>query len=249
MISALIYRRLCLWKNHMVPNLFFFILVPIFVFLLISLPLKNIIRFSLAGIPYDLWVFPGLIFIISSFTLYPVIFREFFELRINNKVLMNISLSPYSKNKIILSNLIVACLETSVMILMSALLYMFLITASFNISSIIFFIFCFILHCFLIGNLYITFTLSIDNLLTIFYIFFILMIIVLFGSGFLIEFSFFPPGFESILKWAPISIPFQIYLKFSSTNIIDYLSIFSMILLIYLWIIVNGQILKSKLRQ
>ena len=141
MISALIYRRLCLWKNHMVPNLFFFILVPIFVFLLISLPLKNIIRFSLAGIPYDLWVFPGLIFIISSFTLYPVIYREFFELRINNKVLMNISLSPYSKNKIILSNLIVACLETSVMILMSAMLYMFLITASFNISSIIFLFF------------------------------------------------------------------------------------------------------------
>ena len=53
MIIALVYRRLWLWKNRLVPSIFLFLSLPLVVFLMISLPLKNIIRFSLGGIPYD----------------------------------------------------------------------------------------------------------------------------------------------------------------------------------------------------
>ena len=87
MISALIYRRLWLWRNRLVPSIFLFLSLPLVVFLMISLPLKNIIRFSLGGIPYDLWVLPGMLFIISSFIMYPLLYREFFELRIHKRII------------------------------------------------------------------------------------------------------------------------------------------------------------------
>tara|TARA_B100000902_G_scaffold347624_1_gene355027 strand:- start:558 stop:809 length:252 start_codon:yes stop_codon:yes gene_type:complete len=78
---------------------------------------------------------------------------------------------------------------------------------------------------------------------------FMVILVILFGTGFLIEFSFFPLGLDSILKWSPISIPFQIYKKFNSTGIIDYISISISIILIYAWVILNGYLLKIKLRQ
>ena len=96
MISALISRRLWLWRNRFIPSVFLLFLLPIITFATISLPLKNIIRFSLAGIPYDIWVFPGLLYVISSLVLFPLIYREYFELRIHRNVLINMALTPHS---------------------------------------------------------------------------------------------------------------------------------------------------------
>ena len=237
MISALIKRRLWLWKNRLIPSIFFYILLPVFIFVIISLPLKNIIRFSLAETPYDIWVLPGLIFIIGSFSLYPLIYREYFELRIHRKVLVNIALTPYSKRFIIFSSLVVAGLEAP------------FTSISLTISSLIFLLLCLIIYLFLLGNLYITFSLIIDALTTMFLGSFMVFILILFGSGFLIEFSFFPIGFESLLKWIPLSIPLQIYHKFNSTGLIDWTSLSLLCICIYLWILMNSIILKRRLYQ
>ena len=64
---------------------------------MIGIPLKNIIRFSISGVPYDVWVFPGLIFIIGSLAIYPTIYREIFDLRVHRKVLLNIALAVEEK--------------------------------------------------------------------------------------------------------------------------------------------------------
>ena len=139
MISALIKRRLWLWKNRLIPSIFFYILLPVFIFVIISLPLKNIIRFSLAETPYDIWVLPGLIFIIGSLSLYPLLYREYFELRIHRKVLINIALTPYSKRAIIFSSLVVAGLEALFMSILGVVFYISFTSISFTISSLIFF--------------------------------------------------------------------------------------------------------------
>ena len=119
MITAMINRRIWLWKNRLIPSAFLLLLFPIITFLMISLPLKNIIRFSLAGVPFDVWVFPGLMFIINSFILFPSIYREYFELRIHKKVLVNMSLTPHTKTTIILSSLIVSILEAFFVVIFS----------------------------------------------------------------------------------------------------------------------------------
>jgi len=249
MIAALINRRLWLWKNRLVPSLFLLLLFPIIVFTMISLPLKNIIRFSLAGLPFDIWVFPGLLFIINSFILFPLIYREYFELRIHRKVLINMSLTPHTKTTIIFSSLVVSTLEAFIVVFFSTIVYMSFISISINISDFLFFVFCLTVFSFLLGSLYISLSLIIDTLTTMLLAIFMVILVILFGTGFLIEFSFFPLGLDSILKWSPISIPFQIYKKFNSTGIIDYISISISLILIYAWVIFNSYLLKIKLRQ
>ena len=140
MITAMINRRIWLWKNRLIPSAFLLLLFPIITFLMISLPLKNIIRFSLAGVPFDVWVFPGLLFIINSFILFPSIYREYFELRIHKKVLVNMSLTPHTKKTIIFSSLIVTILEAFSVVIFSAFVYRSFIPISFNVIDFIFLI-------------------------------------------------------------------------------------------------------------
>ena len=249
MISALINRRLWLWKNRLVPSIFLFLSLPLVVFLMISLPLKNIIRFSLGGIPYDLWVLPGMLFIISSFIMYPLLYREFFELRIHKKVLTNLSLTPHSKNTIIFSSLVVSSIEAFALVIFSTILYASFISTSINIIDLGYLLFCLSLYNLLLGNLYITLSLIIDTLTTMLLSTFMVFLVIVFGNGYLIEFSFFPLGLDSIIMLSPISIPFQIFQKFHSTGLIDYISISILIVLIYFWVLLNGYILKNKLRQ
>ena len=249
MISALLKRRLWLWKNRLIPSIFFYLILPIFIFVIISLPLKNIIRFSLAEIPYDIWVLPGLIFIVGSFSLYPLLYREYFELRIHRKVLVNIALAPYSKKYMIFSSLVISGLESIGMSVLGIIVYSTFTSISLSVSSTIFLFLCLVIYLFLLGNLYITLSLLIDALTTMFLATSMIFVFILFGSGFLIEFSFFPVGIESFLKWLPLSIPFQIFHKFNATGLVDWLSLSILCLMIYLWIIFNSIILNRRLRQ
>ena len=93
--------------------------MPVIIFMMVSLPMENILVRSLLGVSYDIWVLPGLIFIISSLVLFPLLHRDFFDLRIHNKVLGNIALAPYSKNMMIMSYLFVAGMEALVAALIS----------------------------------------------------------------------------------------------------------------------------------
>ena len=249
MISALLKRRLWLWKNRLVPSIFFYLILPIFIFVIISLPLKNIIRFSLAEIPYDIWVLPGLIFIVGSFSLYPLLYREYFELRIHRKVLVNIALAPYSKKYLIFSSLVISGLESLGMSVLGIIVYTTFTSISLSVSSTLFLFLCLVIYLFLLGNLYITISLLIDALTTMFLATSMIFVFILFGSGFLIEFSFFPVGIESFLKWLPLSIPFQIFHKFNATGLVDWLSLSILSVMIYLWIILNSIMLKRRLRQ
>tara|TARA_S200000501_G_scaffold162357_1_gene153011 strand:- start:81 stop:830 length:750 start_codon:yes stop_codon:yes gene_type:complete len=249
MIIALINRRLWLWKNRLVPSIFLLLSLPLIVFSMISLPLKNIIRFSLGGIPYDVWVLPGILFIISSFIMYPLLYREYFELRIHKKVLTNLSLSPHSKNTMIFSSLVVSSIEAFIVVIFSTIVYASFISISINIADLGYLLFCLSLYNLLLGNLYISLSLMVDTLTTMLLLTFMIFLVIVFGNGYLIEFSFFPLGLDSIIKLSPISIPFQIFQKFNSTGMIDYLSISILVVLIYFWVLANGYILKSKLRQ
>ena len=135
------------------------------------------------------------------------------------------------------------------MSILGVVFYISFTSISFSISSLIYMLLCLILYLFLLGNLYITISLLIDPLNTMFLGSFMVFILILFGSGFLIEFSFFPIGFESFLKWIPLSIPLQIYHKFNSTGLIDWTSLSLLCICIYLWILMNSIILKRRLAQ
>lgn len=249
MIRALMLRRIWVWKNQLVPNIFLFFTLPVSVFYFVSLPLKNIMRFSLSDVPYDIWVFPGLIFIIGSFSIYPSIYRDYFDLRINNKVLINISLSPYSKKRIIFSTLVSSLSESFVMISISILIYFTLTSIPYSLVTFLFLGICLSTYLFILGNLLIFLSVTIDTLSVMLLGLITIFILVLFGSGFLFELSFYPIVLESILSWSPFAISFQVFQKFHSTGIIAWKSLFGLTILIYLFVTFNGYQLKRKLKQ
>ena len=216
---------------------------------MISIPLKNIIRYSISGVPYDIWVFSGLIFIIGSLGLYPIIYREIFDLRVHRKVLLNIALAPYSKSQLVFGNLCVAVLEALIMCLFSILIYSSIVSVSLNFLNFLFLIFCLVIYLLLVGNIYILLSISIDAITTMILSSFVLIFFMIFGNGFLIEFSFFPSFIESILKYSPISFSQQCYQRFTSTGYIDWMFIAIQIFIIYTLFVLNGFLLKRKLRQ
>ena len=249
MIKSLILRRFWLWKNRLVPSIFLFFLMPFFCFTMISLPLKNIIRFSLAGDSYDVWNFHGLIFLIGSISLFPIIYRDFFDLRIHRKVLINITLSPHSKFKLILNSLIISIMESVFISTISCLVFISFIPLNFDYIKLIFMFICLVMYLFIIGNLYITISLIIDSFFLVTIANTMLMIYIIFGVGFVIEFPFFPSGIEQILKLIPISFPFQIFQQFKSNGLTNFSMLSIIIILIYLWSLLNSKLLKFRLQQ
>tara|TARA_X000001036_G_scaffold424143_1_gene448893 strand:- start:379 stop:1128 length:750 start_codon:yes stop_codon:yes gene_type:complete len=248
-IDAFLKRRIWLWKNRLVPSVFLFFFMPVISFLMVSVPLKNIIQYSISGIPYDVWVFPGLIFIVSSIGLYPIIYREFFDLRVHKKVLVNIALAPFSKSYLVFSSLIVGTFEAMLMTLFAALLYIGIVSIHITFLNFSFLILCLIFYLFLIGNIYILISISIDAITTMILASFSLFIFIVFGNSFIIELAFFPPMVETLLKYNPISFPFQSYQMFVTTGNIDWISFLIQIFIIYGLFLLNGFLLKLKLRQ
>ena len=249
MIKAFLLRRLWLWKNRLIPSVFLFFFMPILLFIMISIPLKNIIRFSISGVPYDIWVFPGLIFIVGSLGLYPIIYREIFDLRVHRKVLLNIALAPYSKSQLVFGNLCISVSEALIMCLFSIFIYSSIVLIPLNIINILFLIIFLVIYLFLIGNIYILLSISIDAITTMILSSFTLIFFIIFGSGFLVEFSFFPSFIESFLKYNPISFSHQCYQRFISTGSFDWIYVVIQIVIIYILFFLNGFLLKRKLRQ
>tara|TARA_B100001123_G_C15184513_1_gene976732 strand:- start:201 stop:950 length:750 start_codon:yes stop_codon:yes gene_type:complete len=249
LISALIKRRLWLWKNRWMISLVFLLAVPIILTVLIVFPLRNIFVNSLTDMPFEQWVIPGLIFIISSFALIPFLYREFFSLRIHRKMLVHVSMAPYTKRKIIFAYLTVAALEALLIGLISLAIFSVIIPIQIATVELFMLVIQLILYLYILGNLVITIALSIDTVTPFLMISFYLMILVIFGNGFLVEFGFFPVVVESILKLQPLSIPFQSLQLFITVRIIEWLKFGIIFLVSGLWIIGNSFILQKKLRQ
>ena len=249
MIIALLKRSLWLWKNRFLSGFFLVLIMPVIIFMMVSLPLENILIKSLLGVPYNIWTLPGLIFIISSLALYPLLHRDFFDLRIHNKVLGNVALAPYSKNMMIMSYLFVAGMEALVAALISMVIYSGFIPFPFSFVQFGFMVLCLLLYILILGNLFITVSLLTESITSHLYITFMIFIIVLFGSGLIIEFSFFPQVVETVLIFQPLSIPFRTLQIFLSNGMVQWALIGLSLVLALAWILANSFLLKYKLRQ
>ena len=205
-------------------------------------------RNSLSGMPFELWVIPGFIFIISSMGLFPLIYRDFFDLRVHRKVLAHVVLAPYRKRMVICGYLIVSAIEAIILGLISICIFSAISSFPLSMIETLFMVVCLGLYLLLLGNLLISMGLLIDTVTTFFMITFTTFIFILFGNGFIIEFGFFPTGIDSFLKWQPISIPFQAFQLFINTKFIDWQMLAYPLVLVLFWVIVNTKILKWKLR-
>ena len=141
---------------------------------------------SLSGVPFELWVIPGFIFVISSVGLFPLLYRDFFDLRVHQKVLVHVALAPYRKRMLIGGYLIVAGIEAMILSLISLVIFSGLAPFPLTVIDTLFMMVCLAVYLLLLGNYFISMGLLIDTVTTLFLITFITFIFILFGNGFII---------------------------------------------------------------
>ncbi|MBL7014433.1 MAG: hypothetical protein ISR83_08430 [Candidatus Marinimicrobia bacterium] len=249
MILALLKRRLWLWQNQFIPLLILFLIFPIAVFSLFDLSMRNIIIQSLGKIPYDQWAFPGIITIIGSMIIFPPIYRDYYHLRVHGKVLKTVALAPFSKRVMVHSFLSVAVLEAMIVTIGTSILFVNLISTGFTFGKMFGLYFFLILFYGLIGNIFITMALWIESATIYLLATFLTYCFIIFGSGLLFELDYFPVSLEFMLSLLPLSLLSKAMHLALFSNSIEWILIVPIIIIIALWTIGNGMLLRKKLIQ
>jgi len=249
LINAFLQRRFWLWKNNFVSNIIIICLFPLFIFVFTNLAFRNIILKNLYSLQFDIWIFPGMVYIVAGLSIFPSIIRDIFDLRIHRKVLPYISLSPYSKRLTIFSFLIVSLVEAMIMGVFSLIIYSFIFPFSFSFFQLFVLIAYLPIYIFLIGNTLLTISIYTEKTTTFFISTLILAIYIILGSGMIIELSSFPSPINVILSYLPIGIITKAMHSLLYITFIDWgLTIIS-IFIIIIWTLANASLLRKKLRQ
>ena len=249
MIRALLLRTIWLLGNNITSSLILSFVFPMTIFIFTNLAFRKILVAGIYDIKFDTWIFPGMVFLVSGFSIIPSIFRDLFDLRIHKKVLTYLSLTPFSKRFIISSFLVISLIEGIIMSLVSLLLFSFIIPYPFSLVETLALVFYLSIFILLLGNIFITVSILSDKSATFFISIFIIVFFILFGSGLVISLPFFPPSISNIFSIFPIVMIVNAMQSHLFTGFINWPIILISILFSLGLLIINSILLRKKLRQ
>ncbi|MEO2185357.1 MAG: ABC transporter permease, partial [bacterium] len=226
MIKALFFRRLWLMGHRPMMTFSFMVILPLLLHISITMVMKNILVRSLDQIPYELWIFPGIILIIASMSTFSMIYRDLFDLRIHKKSFLPMTLAPYSKTQLILGFLITSIVETTVYVIVAMAVLTVFLPSPFDISTYFIILIFTFLYTFIVGNIIITFSVLTDRISIYLSILITMFLIILFGTGILVEFEFYPKTISVILSNFPLSMFLSSLREIIFFNRIDWFQIF-----------------------
>ena len=249
MIKALLLRRYWLLKHRFLSTITFIILSPIIFHFSITKVMENILPISSINIPYEVWVFPAIIFFIASSSTFAIIYRDFFDLRIHKISFLPITLAPFSKTNLVVGFIITSIIESFIYVIISMLILSILIVEP--LSWKIFLItpvFTFV-YTFLLANIIVTFSILSERIFSFLSFSIFLFFFIIFGNGFIINFDLFPQMIGLILSYNPLSIILSQLRSILFLDIINWELISIPIFVSLCWTWLNGTILKRKLKQ
>ena len=249
MIKALLLRRAWLLGNNLTTSVVILFLFPLSIFIFTNLALRKLPSIGLYDIEFDVWIYPSMIFLVTGLCILPSIFRDVFDLRVHNKVLSYLSLSPYSKRYMILSFSIVSVIESLIFGLVSIILFSTLIPYPFGFIETIGFIFYFSIYIFLLSNVFITIAILSDKLSTILISVFAFIFFLLFGSGLIISPSFYPSSLENLLSVLPLAMVIKSMQSYLFSGFINWIFTVVPLLTGLLLLSLNSILIRNKLRQ
>ena len=249
MIKALLLRRIWLLGNNLTSSIVILFLFPLTIFIFTNLAFRKIPIVGLYDVDFDIWIYPSMIFLVTGLSILPSIFRDVFDLRVHNKVLPYLSLSPYSKRYMIFSFSIVSLLESIMIGFAAIILFSSIIPYPFGFIKTFGFIFYFSIYIFLLANIFIMISILSDKLSTIFISLFAFIFFMLFGSGLIISPSFYPPSINATFSLFPLVMcikSMQSYLFSGFINVtFTMIPVFTIVALL----IINSILLRNKLSQ
>ena len=227
----------------------FVVLIPLLLHITITMVMKNIFIYSLDKIPYEIWVFPGIVLLVSILSAYAVLYRDLFDLRIHKKSFIPITLAPYSKFFLVAGFLVSAIVESLIYGILSMIILSFFLSQSlywyFYLAIPLFGV----IFLFLFVNLLLTISILTERITTFLSMIIILFFFMIFGTGILFEFEFYPKILGIILAYNPFSLVLSELRGFLFSTHINWIWIFVPMITGFVWTWMNAFILKRTLKQ
>lgn len=247
MISTLLIRRFWIIKNRFFTTLGLLLILPVFLNIVINLPFKRLVVNPLWNISHEQWIYPGLTIIVVVMMMIPSVSRDLFDLRIHKKLLPALALTPISKSVYLYNFLITILIETIVYTILVMIVYSILIAPGFDVLDYLLMFPFIILFIALGANILITLSLIVDkttlyNLLMLTFFLFIV-----FATGTVIEFEYFPEVIGNILRYLPTGQIMQSLRMALFSGVINWLILLGTLATIILWAFLNGIIFKKRL--
>ena len=151
-MQGFLIRRFWLLRQRLISSTASALVLPIIVFLTLSIGMNNIIMETMGNISYKEWVYPGLIILINTIIITPIIFRDFYFLRLESRTLITLSLSPLSKFQIVSFLIFSAIIEGLVLSMISIFILLYLMEISIGLVSFFYIIIAISLFSLIIAN-------------------------------------------------------------------------------------------------
>ena len=232
-MSAFIIRRWWLIRNRLMSSIALAFIVPFILSIVTVFGTKNIIIQSINGQPYEVWVLPGLMMFMSAVLITPLIYRDFFDLRIHNKALIPMTLAPIRKSTIILGILFSALLEVIVIIIIGLGIYSIIFPQAVAIEQV-----GFILLSLFTERISVFMSALLTTLISI-----------MFACGLFIEFPFFPNSMSSVFQYFPLSMVSVACRSILFIGSFDTFNTLTPLAVTIILIVINSFLLKQKMKQ
>ena len=227
----------------------FMVMLPLLLHIGITMVMKNIVVQSIDQVPYDVWVFPGIILLIASVSTFSLIYRDLFDLRIHKKSFIPITLAPYGKTHLVIGFLVTSIIESLVYVIVAMGVLTVLLPEPLNWSAYFIVPLFTLLYTFLLGNLIITFSILTDRISTYLSITISMFLFILFATGVLVEFDFYPKTIGTLLSYFPLSMILSDLRGILFFNRVEWGPIMIPVATALGWTWLNGYMLKRKLKQ
>ena len=211
--------------------------------------MKNIYVYSLDKIPYEIWAFPGVILLISIMSTYAVLYRDLFDLRIHKKSFISITLAPYSKFYLVFGFLLAAIIESLIYGIISMIILSLFLSQQLEWYAYLAIPVYGSIFLLLFGNLTLTLSILTERITTFISITIMLFFFMIFGTGILFEFEFYPKMLGMILSYNPFSLIISELRGIVFLKQINWSWISISVLTGLGWTWLNGFMLKRSLKQ
>lgn len=247
MILTLLIRRFWIIKNRFFTTLSLLLILPIFLNVVINLPFKRLVVNPLWNIPHEQWIYPGLTIIVVVMMMIPSVSRDLFDLRIHKKLLPALALTPISKSVYLYIFLLTVLIETLVYTILVMTVYSIIIAPGFGALDYLL-MFPFILIFIALGaNILITLSLIVNKITLYNLLMLTFFLFIVFASGTIIEFEYFPEVIGNILRYLPTGQIMQSLRMALFSGVINWLILLSALVTIILWAFLNGILFKKRL--
>ena len=248
-MQAFLLRRWWLFRRRIFSTMTFVVALPIIIHLTLTLGIGNIILETITKFSYQKWLYPGLVLIVNTIVIIPIIYREFFDLRVHPRTLITLSLTPLSKIQLVGFLLLTALVEATIFSMVAMTIFLYLMDLSLSMLDLLYIIVAMNLFGLIVSNGLITLSLLTDRINTFFIVTFILFLFIIFSSELLVEFEFYPLRISAVLKNLPTSMISNWCRGLVFNGYFDWTFFRTPLGIGFVWTTINAVLLKRTLRQ